>query len=237
MKKVKKLFGIFSNLIFIRALLQGASAGVEHVKVLKTLGIDFRHVVDIGANRGQFALVARKCFPLARIDSFEPLCKPAEIFERVFIADANTHIHKVAIGPDSKVSLIHVSNRDDSSSLLPISDLQTALFPSTGEKETRQIEVAPLAAMLAEGVCKPALLKIDVQGYELSVLRGCLPLLADFDCIYVECSFVELYVGQALAYEVISFLAEQQFHLVGVYNLHYDSGGRAIQADLCFGSH
>jgi len=52
--------------------------------------------------------------------------------------------------------------------------------------------------------------------------------------IYVECSFVELYQGQALADEVISFLREENFSLSGIYNLNYDKSGRAIQGDFLF---
>jgi hypothetical protein len=82
----------------------------------------------------------------------------------------------------------------------------------------------------------PALLKIDVQGYELSVLQGCLPLLARFSYVYVECSFVELYAGQALACEVIAYLHSHEFDLRGVYNVLHGPQGEAIQADMLFSS-
>ena len=235
-RKLEKLFGIMSDGFFVKSLCKGAAAGVEHRRVLLTLGKNIQHVVDIGANRGQFALIARRCYPAAKIDSFEPLFEPADVFEKVFVGDSNTRLHRVAIGSRKGTSVIHVSNCDDSSSLLPISELQNTLFPGTDERATRQIIVAPLAEMLVKGVCEPALLKIDVQGYELFALLGCLPLLQSFKYIYVECSFVELYVGQSLASEVIDFLSTHKFRLTGVYNPYYDFSGRAIQADLCFSS-
>jgi tRNA1(Val) A37 N6-methylase TrmN6 len=52
---------------------------MEHARVLRTLG-EVRAVVDIGANRGQFALAARHCFADARILSFEPLAGPAALW-------------------------------------------------------------------------------------------------------------------------------------------------------------
>ena len=232
--RMKKLVRILLDWLFFNALIKGVAAGVEHRRLLLALGDEMRHVIDIGANRGQFALVARKCFPFAKIDSFEPLVEPAEIFERVFDGDVNTKLHRFAIGPEKSISIMHVSNRDDSSSLLPISGLQTALFPNTKERGTREVYVAPLAEILTGAILEPALLKIDVQGYELLVLQGCLSLLANFKHIYVECSFIELYVGQSLASEVIDFLAKQNFRLVGVYNLYYGPDGRSIQADFLF---
>ena len=130
---------------------------------------------------------------------------------------------------------IHVSREDDSSSLLPITSLQNILFPGTDEKEVRTIQVKRLDAVLVPmDIEKPALLKLDVQGFEKQALEGCKSLLLMFSYIYVECSFVELYVGQARAHEVISFLHDFGFVLSGVYNLSYDKKGSAIQGDFLF---
>lgn len=130
---------------------------------------------------------------------------------------------------------IHVSNRDDSSSLLPIGKNQVKLFPSTKQKEKREISALPLDKVVdMQSVSFPRLLKIDVQGFELQVLMGCESVLNKFAYIYVECSFIELYDGQALCHEVILFLQERGVYLKGVYNIYYDKFGIAIQADLLF---
>lgn len=232
--KLRKLIGILKEPLFAKALSKGAAAGVEHKVILKNLGACC-HVVDVGANRGQFALIARHCFPEARIDSFEPLKEPAVIYERVFEGDTHAKLHNYAVGPEKSEAIIHVSSRDDSSSLLPIAEGQTSLFPETVEKETRMIQVVPLDDVLSESdVLSPALLKIDVQGFELSTLQGCSSLLHKFKHVYVECSFVELYEGQSFADEIIKYLADYQFRLIGIYNMHYDQSGKAIQADFLF---
>lgn len=235
--KVYKLINILRKGTYINILLQHkVAAGIEHSSFLEgVLFQRFKVVVDIGANRGQFALVARKYFPSARIYSFEPLKEPATIFRRVFSSDPWVVLHEVAIGPDNKDTLIHVSRADDSSSLLPIASLQSKLFPGTEEKEERTVTVRRLDTVLKrEDIEPPALLKIDVQGFEKEVLEGCKSLLLCFSHVYVECSFVELYTGQALAHEVISFLEGFGFVLTGIYNLSYDKKGIAIQGDFLF---
>lgn len=233
LNKLAKLFTILYQPSFLRALRKGAGAGTEHLGVLRSLPCTC--VVDIGANRGQFALVARNCFPGARIHSFEPLKEPATIFQRVFSSDARVHLHEIAIGPDDRDMVIHVSSADDSSSLLPIAALQSRLFPGTEEKEERTINVRRLDSVLKrEDIEQPALLKMDVQGFELEALEGCKNLLPCFSHVYVECSFVELYARQAFAHEVISFLDGFGFALSGVYNLYYDKKGVAIQGDFLF---
>lgn len=231
--RIKKLFQILKSPFFFKALLKGVAAGSEHKKILK--GLTFRHIVDIGANRGQFALVARECFPYAQIDSFEPLEEARSVFENIFSGDKLTKIHPYAIGPSEGKAVIHIAKADDSSSLLPISSLQERLFPGTGEKETRIIQVLPLEHTLRpHEIFRPALLKLDVQGYELQALEGCKGLLDSFSHAYVECSFVELYIGQALADEVIAWMRDHKFRLEGIYNPVYDTLGKSVQADFLF---
>ena len=232
-EKIKKLFNILKRPFFLRALSKGTAAGTEHISVLKHLSCNY--VVDIGANRGQFALVARYLFPGSCIHSFEPLTEPANVFEKVFSVDDNVHLHRCAVGPVKISMTIHVSERDDSSSLLPIGENQSKLFPHTGESETRTTDVFPLSDMIdANEITNDALLKIDVQGFELEVLKGCSTLIDSFKYVYVECSFVELYEGQAFASEVIAFLHKKNFVLSGVSNMCYDHLGKAIQADFLF---
>ena len=231
--KVLKLIKILFYPLFVKALFKGCAAGTEHLSILKNLDCNF--VADVGANRGQFALTARKLFPNACIHSFEPLDEPAKIFESVFIEDENITLHRCAIGSKNETMTIHVSERDDSSSLLPIGRNQSELFPHTGESEVRTTFVLPLSEVIrADDISNKALLKIDVQGYELEVLKGCMTVLDKFMYIYVECSFIELYEGQAFASDVIDYLHKNHFVLNGVYNLCYNDNGIAVQADFLF---
>jgi FkbM family methyltransferase len=174
-------------------------------------------VADIGANWGQFVLVARHVFPDARIVSFEPLPDPAAKFLRVFHSDPAVRLHELAIGPEVGEATIHVSGRDDSSSLLPIGVEQNRLFRGIAEVSTQMIHVARLSDLVSvEDLRPPVLLKLDVQGFELSALQGCEELMQRFAWVYCECLFVELYEGQALADEVIAWLRERRFVLTGV---------------------
>jgi FkbM family methyltransferase len=234
MTKISKLFKLLPYKLFRDAVLScGVAPVIEHTKILQ--GLNCKTVVDIGANKGQFALVSRYCFPHANIVSFEPLPRPAKIFNTVFKNDKNTVLNNVAIGPKEEKTLIHISKSDDSSSLLPISDLQEKIYPGTSEVGVATIDVAPLDCFLTmKDINSPALLKLDVQGFELDALRGCESLLSSFDSIYCECSFVELYSGQKMASDIIAWLYKRGFTLKGAYNMSYDDKGLAIQADFMF---
>ncbi|MGV0795026.1 FkbM family methyltransferase [Mycolicibacterium sp. XJ1819] len=233
--KVGKLARILPVAAWRRALARHrVAAAVEHVGVLGHLA-GLRTVVDVGANRGQFALAARHCHPEARIVSFEPLAAPAATFRAVFAGDTRTSLVNAAVGPAPGEAVIHVSARDDSSSLLPITAAQNTLFPGTAEVDTDTVRVTRLAEHVpAADIETPALLKIDVQGFELQALAGSDDVLDRFEWVYVECSFLELYAGQAFADDVIGWLRDHGFALTGIYSVSYDSEGRAVQADFLF---
>ena len=231
--RVSKLFRVLTSARLTYAFFRyGVFAGAEHLPVL---GPKFRVIIDIGANKGQFALACRKWAPSAKVISFEPLSTPADIFRLLFSKDANVQFHQIAIGPKKQRTCIHVSANEDSSSLLPIGPNQVAIYPGTQEKESIEIDVAPLSFFLMpEDIKSPAMLKLDVQGFEMEALKGCEALIEKFDFIYCECSFIELYSGQKLAYEVIDWLHQRQFNFIGIFNTSYDGSGQAIQADFLF---
>jgi FkbM family methyltransferase len=233
--KVRKLARVLLRRKWRHALFyHRVAAGVEHVSVLRNLSL-LRTVVDIGANRGQFALAVRQIVPDAHIVSFEPLPGPAAIYRDIFGDDSSVVLHEMAVGAVAGEAIIHLSARDDSSSLLPITERQNALFPGTAEIGTAVIRVVRLEDLLgADDIVEPALLKIDVQGFELVALEGCGDLLDRFAWVYVECSFVELYSGQASADSVVAWLYQRTFSLSGVYNMTYDDSGCAVQADFLF---
>lgn len=228
-----KVMQVLRSARLLRALVgHRVLVGAEH---RRRLDAGLATVVDIGANRGQFALAARRWAPQARVISFEPLPGPAQVFRAVFACDDQVVLHEAAIGPQAKRCEMHVSARDDSSSLLPIAGLQSKIFPGTGEVSTIEVQVAPLDTFInPDEIRAPALLKLDVQGFEYEALCGCEALLPRFEQIYCECSFVELYAGQKLAAEVIAWLAARGFRLVGMYNPAYDAAGQAVQADFLF---
>jgi FkbM family methyltransferase len=232
---IRKLVRVLPNRTWRDALVKhGVAASVEHRLMLGSLE-PIRCLVDIGANRGQFALAAHRYFPAARIISFEPLPGPADVFRRVFSSSREVTLHQAAVGASAGKATMHVAARDDSSSLLPIGQLQNRLFPNTSEVMTMEVSVGELSDFIgADDIAPPALLKIDVQGFELQVLQGCATLLNRFAIVYVECSFIELYEGQALADEVLSWLHARGFSLFGTYNMSYDSHGACVQADLLF---
>ena len=84
-----------------RAARHMVFATLEPQPMLRRLRPDL--VVDVGANRGQFALDVRRAVPHASIVSFEPLRSEADVCETVMSTDDNFTLHRFAIGPDPEL--------------------------------------------------------------------------------------------------------------------------------------
>jgi FkbM family methyltransferase len=218
-----------------RALRQKVLPAVEHLPVLDRLPpMDL--VVDVGANVGQFALVARHLWPRAQILSFEPLPQAAAQLRAVFAGDPRFECRPLALTDHTGTEAFHVTSHDDSSSLLPVAERQVEEFATDGvavlEVETARLDDAVPAADLPAG---PILLKLDTQGTELDVLRGGTAVLARTSHVVVEVSFVELYQGQADAADITRFLVEHGFDLQAAYDVKTSRRtGEPLQADLVF---
>lgn len=215
-----------------RGLKHGVAAAIEHAAV--PLPPDVRTVVDVGAHSGQFALFALERFPRAKLICFEPQDAPRQKLTEVLGPDnERTTIVPSALSSATGSAEMHVSRADDSSSLLPIGRAQVVAFPGTEEAATDLVTVDTLDSVIPS-VTSPSLLKIDVQGTELSVLEGATRLLQSITHVLVEASFTELYEGQPLASDVIAFLNDQGFDLTGAFDMKHDIAGHCLQADLLF---
>lgn len=233
-RKFSKLTKSVQSPLNRHGLRLGTAASFEHEPLLRSLGaIDT--VLDVGANSGQFALLCHSCFPDAQIHSFEPLSGPADRFAALFEGRSRVTLHRCALGSVSGQSTIHVTQRDDSSSLLQ-PDLQSAMFKGTHAVRTDEIAIKRLSDVLtAKDLKGRCLMKIDVQGFEAEVLKGSEDLLQALDWIYCEASFVGLYKDQPLAHEIIAWLAERGFVMAGVEtDPLMKRNGRSIQADFLF---
>ena len=225
--RAQKFMRVIRRPEYWSALRRGVAAAVEHEGL--PIAPDLRTIIDVGASRGQFSLVARRLFPRAQLTCFEPLAEARATAERLL---PEATIHGVALGAHDGPAALHVAGRDDSSSLLPIGRGQVHSFAGTHQVGERTVDVRRLDSFRGT-VQRPSLLKIDVQGGELDVLRGARDTLPLLDWVYLECSFTELYDGQPLAGAVIRYLEERDLCLVGVYNVTRVDG-RCIQADCLF---
>jgi FkbM family methyltransferase len=199
---------IAANRRFWRAAAIGVAAGIENELFLRTQRFDT--LIDVGANKGQFALVARARRPDAWILSFEPVAEAVAKFETVFKGDPRTELFRCAVGSDVGTASIRIpANNGEATLVVPLQDVvRTDTVPITTLDQ----------ALGSRALAKPILLKLDVQGFELEVLKGAQATLLQIDDLYVEVAFQSLAPRHPTAHEIILWLNERGFEVAGVYN-------------------
>lgn len=203
------------------------------------LGQDPRCIFDVGAHVGQTARRFAQAFPRAEIYSFEPDSRSfAALLANTGSLRRVTCVHAAVGGRGGEATLFR-NAYDQTNSLLPndADAAQFVLFPDyVAPAGTEQVPLITLDAFRAErGIGAVDLLKMDVQGYELEVLRGAAETLqsAAVPLIYTEVWFVRSYQSQPLFQDVYQFLYALDYRMVGIYESgylthYYQVGGNAL---------
>ena len=231
--KAVKLLRILVKPDYRHAVRQGVAAAVEHEQVV--FPREYGSVIDVEANRGQFALFALHRFPKALLTCFEPLPAAHSKLKTIVGEDARVSSHQCAVGAEAGSLSLNVTRSDDSSSLLRPTALQLRTFRDTETVSSTQVDVVRLDDVIdLDGLLEPFLLKIDVQGFELEVLRGAERLLQKDGDVLVEASFAEFYEGQALIDEVVVTMRAYEYRLRGIFSITKGADGVPLQGDLLF---
>lgn len=205
---------------------------------LSSQGLVFDTILDVGANVGVFALTAAHFFPGALLQLFEPIpeCQRQLTGNLRRIDPARWRLWTCALGSKPGEAEIHVDDFSPSSSLLPMSEAHQLAFPGTGRSRPLRVPISTLDIVEPElGLQARVLLKLDVQGYELEVLKGGGHLLQHVSHVLVETSFVRLYEGQPLHDTVDAFLVRAGFRFCGPYAVRQESkSGRVLQMDALY---
>ncbi len=175
-------------------------------------------LVHVGAHEGQ-ELQAYLQAGIRDIKFFEPVAKHFEALQAHvdrLKTDENIETFNVALGVERSTATIHLSdNAGVSSSLLePI--MEQKHNQKIGFTETETVEIRRLDEYM-DGDDSHNTLIIDVQGFELEVLKGSESVLNRFDYIISEVNRKKQYEGSPTIEGVDAFLAEKSYKRMETY--------------------
>ena len=170
-------------------------------------------IIHIGAHQGQ---EVREYVENGYQDiiMFEPLSENFRILEEnLKNMNANITAHQVALGNEEKNVVMYLSDNGllSSSVLKPKVHLQ--LHPSVGFPTTEEVEMKRLDSFVEE-TKNFNFINMDVQGYELEVLKGGMETLKHIDYVYCEVNRDELYEGNVFIEDLDKFLADYSMERV-----------------------
>jgi FkbM family methyltransferase len=184
-------------------------------------------ILDIGGGIGATAKLFNQFFPENKIIVFEPISANFNAIKLKFSPISNIEIINYAAGNENSVRKINIANRITSSSILPLAaDLNSAVFneKNLGQARDESIEIVRLDDFMLNYHTEIGIMKIDVQGFELDVLKGAETTLKRTDVIVLEANNHEGYVGSPKYYEIDNFLREHGFTLYDILPSIVDNG-------------
>jgi len=209
---------------------------MQLLQVIRSQSIDM--VIDVGANKGQFASKLRSCGFQGKIISFEPLPDAYSELAALSSTDPDWHIHdRCAVGAVPGTATLNVSGNSVSSSLLPMTEAHTSAARTSRYVDTLEVPVIRLDDVASKHGFQDrrCLLKIDTQGFEWEVLDGAKATLNLCQAVICELSLVQLYEGQRLWLEVIERFEDSDFVLWTLQKGFVDKAtGRSLQMDGIF---
>jgi FkbM family methyltransferase len=119
-------------------------------------------VADVGANSGLYAYAFGRS---SAVEAFEPLPEPARMLHALATTLPRIRVHQVALSRRSGTATLYVPRGHDDR---PISEL-ARFTPVEGPHDTA---VVPIRTLDEYTLGNLGLIKIDVEGHELSVVEG-----------------------------------------------------------------
>lgn len=221
----------------VRRYPQPSAAQRRRSALLRHRAIDL--VVDVGANVGQYVEGLREATGWdGRVVSFEPQAVAFAELQRRAAGDARWRVLRQALGDAAGTATIHVAANSESSSLLGMLPAHLAAAPHSVYVGVEEVHVTTLDAVLPpllEGA-RRLWLKVDVQGYEMHVLRGAAAILQQHvEVVELEMSLLPLYGGAPTMVGLQSFLDAAGFRLAGIEPGFTDPrSGEVLQVDGLF---
>ena len=197
----------------------------------KARGFSPGTIIDVGAAYGSFAEQCAEVFPEAQCILVEPLCEYQPLLERLVGVHPRMSYVMAAAGESSEERYINVHPDLVGSSLYREVEEGSGVNGSP-----RCIPTVTVDELVRKsGSAGPFLLKADVQGAELDVLRGADKTLRATDYVLLEVSFFKFFHDGPECCDVLRAMKERGFVPYEIFSFQYRPLDNALsQVDIAF---
>jgi FkbM family methyltransferase len=177
---------------------------------LERAGLRPRTVIDIGVADGTPWIY--DAWPDAKYHLVDPTPQSLPHMQRL-AEKLRAEIHNVAMGDKRGNVQLNVPATHPSDSTL------FEWVDADDDKERMTVPIVRFDEELPAPLARPALVKIDVQGSELMVLRGMGQRIQEIDCIIVETSVIATIVDGPELFEITALMNEAGFALFDIIGI------------------
>lgn len=173
--------------------------------------LDITGVIHIGAHYGE-EIVDYVSSGITNIVLFEPLEANFKILEsKMSTINANIIGHQLALGNENKKVTMYLSDNEQQSSSILKPKKHLVQHPNVHFNGIEEVEMKKLDDF---GYTEYNFMNMDVQGYELEVLRGAENTLKYIDYVYCEVNRDEVYENNAYIEQIDDFLGKYNMERV-----------------------
>jgi len=174
--------------------------------------IKSKKIIHVGAHHGQELSFYLNDPDIEEIVFFEPsLDNYNQLTKNIELANSNNikkiTAHPVGLGAEENIVDFHVASNGQSSSVLK-PQLHTSQYRDILFNKVEKIQIKTLDSFNLNDF---EFISIDVQGYELEVLKGAKNTLNNIKYIYTEINNAPLYENCVMIDQLDSFLSEFNF--------------------------
>lgn len=194
-------------------------------------------IFDVGAYIGEITSVYKKTFPNSAIYCFEPFPQSFQKLSQL-CCNKSISVYNLAFSDEEGKSVLYI-NADPSCNSLFSRPESGFKYYSENSTNISQVEVKTSTLDCfcdRTGVTAIDILKLDVEGAEIKVLRGASKKLEgkQIKLIYSEVMFTPHYEGGCLFHEVSVFLSQYNYSLFNLYNLKQAHNGQLRWGNAIF---
>jgi FkbM family methyltransferase len=203
--------------------------GMDALKIQKillgSLG-DKLTIFDVGAYKGETALMYKRLFPDSNIYCFEPFPESYKILQNNVTDFKNIFSYNKGLSYSRGKSKFHWNTSASTNSILPADKISSEIWGKSAPDTQKviEIEVDTIDNFIAENALDFIdILKLDVQGSEYMVLDGAKNTIHNgkVRLIYMEIILMPTYLGQKYLDEYLLKLRLLGFRLFNFYNFSY----------------
>jgi FkbM family methyltransferase len=229
-KKIKGLIQNLAHKLGYHVLSKNSISGdlTFFLKGIKKRGFFPKNILDIGAHKADWSITASEIFPDTAYYMIEPQIELKPYLDSFFKNHKGAWFLGGAGAENGELILSVWDDFAGSSFLLPEGQY-------AGKKQ-RKVPIYSVDSLVSDHkIPIPDLCKIDVQGFEIEVLKGAQSLLGKTDIFILEASMFKFSPNQPLLHEIIDFMCKNGYVIYDFAGFANRPLDKALgQLDICF---